>query len=224
MSAGQSGTSSPVIRKRARGQPSWRPSSRRDSMRFAPSLMLVLLAMSSARCLAGEQPSMSRAAWSADLDTLYGQMKSVHPELHHRTDAATMDAYVRRFHREIPHDSWPRFVMGMYRLLAMAGDGHTAFYPPPDAGPGFDTRYPFLPAAFSDGLYVTAAAPAYKDAVGRTNPGHRRTPGCRCVSHGDGLLESRESKAGSSAGFHWCCADPAICPAWELSLPTCRCP
>ena len=34
----------------------------------------------------------------------------------------------------------------------------------PDAGPGFDTRYPFLPAAFSDGLYVTAAAPAFAPA------------------------------------------------------------
>ncbi len=111
-------------------------------------------------------PSMDRKDWAADLDTLYSAMKATHPVLHHKTDAATMDAYVARLHREIPHDSWPRYVMGLYGLLALVGDGHTTFFPFPDQGPGFDTRYPVLPAVFRDGVFITAAAPQYRDTVG----------------------------------------------------------
>lgn len=111
-------------------------------------------------------PSMNPADWSSDLDTLYAAMKGDHPNLHHRTSAAAMDVYVEGFHKAIPTDTWPEYVMGLYRLLALVGDGHTTFYPPPDAGPGFDTRLPLLTEVFADGVYVVSADPAYGDAVG----------------------------------------------------------
>ncbi len=111
-------------------------------------------------------PSMDRADWIADLDTLYAAMKSTHPALHHKTSAEAMDAYVASFRKQIPGDSWPEYVMGLYRLLALAGDGHTTFYPIPDAGPGFDTRYPVLTEVFSDGAYVIGADKRYAGAVG----------------------------------------------------------
>ncbi|HEX2591426.1 MAG TPA: hypothetical protein VHL34_08010 [Rhizomicrobium sp.] len=112
------------------------------------------------------QPSMSRADWASDLDTLYTQMQAIHPALHHHTSAAAMDAYVASFRKTIPTADWPHYVMGLYRLLALVGDGHTTFFPQPDAGPGFDTRYPILPRAFADGVYVVAADKAYAGAVG----------------------------------------------------------
>lgn len=117
-------------------------------------------------CTADPAPSMDRADWTADLDTLYTQMQAIHPALHHRTGAAAMDAYVADFRKAIPNETWPEYVMGLYRLLALVGDGHTTFYPLPDSGPGFDSRYPVLTEAFADGLYVVAADKAYAPLVG----------------------------------------------------------
>jgi len=111
-------------------------------------------------------PSMNRADWAADLDTLYTAMKTIHPNLHHKTDAATMDGAVAALHKQIATDSWPQYVTGLYRLLALVGDGHTTFYPVPAAGPGFDTRLPILTDVFADGVHVTAADAPYRDAVG----------------------------------------------------------
>lgn len=134
--------------------------------RFAALFVgLFLLSVSSA--LADDPaPSMNRAEWRSDLDFLYTQMQAIHPALHHKTDKATMDATVAELRHDISHMTWPQYVMGLYRLMALVGDGHTTFYPQPDAGPGFDTRYPILPTVFSDGVFITAADPAYADAVG----------------------------------------------------------
>jgi hypothetical protein len=111
-------------------------------------------------------PSANTEDWIADFDTMVAAMKATHPSLYHHTSAAEMDAYAARFRGEIAHDTWPEYVMGMYGMLALVGDGHTTFYPQPDAGPGFDTRYPVLTQVFADGVYVTGADKAYAGAVG----------------------------------------------------------
>jgi hypothetical protein len=134
--------------------------------RFAPALFIVLLLITTAHADEAPLPSMNHADWAADLDTLYNAMQATHPSLHHHTSAVDMDAYVASFRRTIPTDTWPEYVMGLYKLLALVGDGHTTFFPQPDAGPGFDTRYPILPQPFADGVYVVAADKAYASAVG----------------------------------------------------------
>lgn len=136
-------------------------------MRWAGSLGLVAFLLTSVPVAADDpQPSMNKADWVRDLDTLYSQMQAIHPSLHHHTKAAEMDAYVTAFRKTIPNDSWPEYVMGLYKLLALVGDGHTTFYPMPDTGPGFETRYPVLTEAFSDGLYIVGADKTYANTVG----------------------------------------------------------
>ena len=132
--------------------------------RFALALSLALFCLMPAR--AADVPSMNRQDWTADFDALYTAMQATHPALHHRTGAAEMDAYAARFRASIAHGTWPEYVMGLYRLLALVGDGHTTFYPQPDAGPGFDMRYPVLTQAFADGVYVIGADKAHAAAVG----------------------------------------------------------
>lgn len=132
--------------------------------RFAFVLSMALLCALPAR--AGDAPSMKTQDWIADFDTLYAAMKATHPALYHRTAAAEMDAYAAKFRAGIANDTWPEYVMGLYGLLALVGDGHTTFYPQPDAGPGFDTRYPILTQAFADGVYVIGADKAHAAAVG----------------------------------------------------------
>lgn len=101
-----------------------------------------------------------------DIDAVHAFMKATHPDLYHHTKQAEMDAYVATFRRDAAKMSWPRYVMGVYRLIRLVGDGHTAIFPFPEAGPGFDTRIPILTEAFADGLYVVAADAPYRDAVG----------------------------------------------------------
>jgi hypothetical protein len=116
--------------------------------------------------------SAARAAWedtsarASDIDALYAFMTATHPDLYHHTAKKEMENYVAGLHRDAPAMSWPRYVMGIYRLIRLVGDGHTAIYPVPDTGPGFDARYPVLTQAFADGLYVVGADAPYHDAVG----------------------------------------------------------
>lgn len=100
-----------------------------------------------------------------DIDALYGFMKATHPALYHHTPENEMNAYVTRFRNEAPAMTWPRYVTGVYRMIRLVGDGHTAIFPFPE-GPGFDVRLPILTEAFADGLFVVAADPQYRDAVG----------------------------------------------------------
>ncbi len=132
---------------------------RRTSLKFAIALLIALTAIPSQAA----QPNPSRVS---DIDALYAFMQATHPDLYHRTPQKELEAYVAGFRRDAPTATWPRYVMGVYRMLRLIGDGHTAIYPVPDAGPGFDTRYPILTQAFADGLYVVGADAPYRDAIG----------------------------------------------------------
>ncbi len=125
-----------------------------------------VLALALAQPAAAADQALDRQARTADIDALYAFMKATHPDLYHHTAQAEMDAYVAAFRIDAPKLSWPRFVLGVYRMLRLVGDGHTAVYPFPSSGPGFDTRLPILTEAFADGLYVIAADPNYGKAVG----------------------------------------------------------
>lgn len=126
--------------------------------------MCALLLAASA--VAQAAPWDDTAARSADIGALHAFMKATHPDLDHHTPQAEMDAYVAAFRRDAAGMSWPRYVMGVYRLIRLVGDGHTAIFPFPAGGPGFDTRLPILTEAFADGLHVIAADAPYKEALG----------------------------------------------------------
>ena len=135
-------------------------------MRILASCLLVVLFGIGGAEAESPQPSMNRFDWTSDLDYLYAEIQTTHPAVYHKTPKADMDAYVAQLRAEIPGESWPRYVLGLYGLLAKVGDGHTTFFPMPDAGPGFDTRYPILPQVFSDGAYIVATDPRYASTLG----------------------------------------------------------
>ena len=116
--------------------------------------------------LASSARSEETQSRTSDIDALHAFMKATHPDLYHHTSQKEMEAYIAGFRREATAATWPRYVMGVYRMVRLVGDGHTAIYPVPDAGPGFDTRYPILTQAFADGLYVVGADAPYREAVG----------------------------------------------------------
>ncbi|MDZ4868838.1 MAG: hypothetical protein SGI91_16080 [Alphaproteobacteria bacterium] len=132
--------------------------------RFATAALCALFLAVSATAHAA--PWDDAKGRTTDIDALHAFMKATHPDLYHHTKQAEMDAYVATFRRDAVNMSWPRYVMGVYRMIRLVGDGHTAIFPFPDAGPGFDTRIPVLTEAFADGLYIIAADTPYQGAVG----------------------------------------------------------
>lgn len=141
-----------------------RTSGDRMLIRILVFCLAALLALAPAHA---EQPWENTAGRAADIDALYAFMKATHPDLYHRTKQAEMEAYAAKLRSEAAAMSWPQFVVGVYRLVSMAGDGHSTLFPMPENGPGFDTRLALRTEAFSDGLFVIEADEAYRDAVGK---------------------------------------------------------
>ncbi len=75
---------------------------------------------------------------------------------------------VDQLYERIPSLARHQIVIGLLRILAMVGDSHTR----PEIGGIADVQkwgyrvYPLRLYLYSDGLFVQAAAPEYRDAVG----------------------------------------------------------
>ncbi|MGA2760918.1 MAG: tetratricopeptide repeat protein, partial [Candidatus Cybelea sp.] len=113
--------------------------------------------------------------WRYDLAFLarWTKAKSYHP---FRTDTgdrfvsdaiytqSQFDAQVRKLSDAVPSLTDPQIELGMMRLLAALGDGHTELGGGPR--PEYATTVPVKFESFEEGLFVTAAAPAYRDLLG----------------------------------------------------------
>ncbi len=119
------------------------------------------------RLVAGDDTStMSRdEGWRYDLWLLHRELTRMHFNPYRVTPKKTMDAFVRRLDSEIPHLTDPQITVRLMRLMRMPGDAHTALRPPALRGP--DARnVPIQLYLFSEGLFVTAAAPDHADLAG----------------------------------------------------------
>lgn len=120
------------------------------------------------RQLAGLPPKegISRdERWRYDLDFALQELKRLHFSLYHSVTPQHLDAEVQDFRAAIPSMNDQEIVVGFFRLFASIGDGHTLMFWPTD--PRF--RFHSLPIQigdFTEGLFVTAAAPPYKHLLG----------------------------------------------------------
>jgi hypothetical protein len=108
---------------------------------------------------------LSADQWRADLAFMVAEMRRRHPNLHHHVDRARFDAAVADLHARIPALQRNEIIVGLMRVAAMIGDGHTRVDPRKD--PHF--RFPSLPLKlylFEDGLFVRAAEASHAALVG----------------------------------------------------------
>jgi hypothetical protein len=75
------------------------------------------------------------------------------------------DASVSRLARAVPDLSDAQIIAGMLKLLQPLGDGH-AFIAPPEGDRELNRILPVKFYQFAEGLFVTAAAPAYRRLLG----------------------------------------------------------
>lgn len=103
--------------------------------------------------------------WRYDLDFFATRMEQVHYDLYGVTSRENFAQAVADLKSNVPSLEDHEIVVGLQRLTAMAGDGHTGIRPRHD-GRFVARRYPLDLYDYSDGLYVQAAAPELAETVG----------------------------------------------------------
>jgi hypothetical protein len=94
--------------------------------------------------------------WRQDLRFMVRELQQRHPNLYHQVSHDAFDRAVSELDSQIPTLPRNRIIVGMMRIAAMIGDGHTRIEPRKDAAFSF----PSLPVKFylfDDGLFVRAA-------------------------------------------------------------------
>ncbi|MEK7406545.1 MAG: hypothetical protein AAB225_15695 [Acidobacteriota bacterium] len=122
--------------------------------------MILLAALVLALPLAAADPARD-TRWREDLQYLAGQLPQRHPNLFFQMKRENFDAAVSDLERRIPELTDAEVTVSMMRIVAAAGDGHTAVFPLPSW-----RRLPVALRWFQDGLFVIAAAPEHSRALG----------------------------------------------------------
>ena len=124
---------------------------------IAISLLCVLGACGS-RSVATQ---VSPEAWRADLRELARDLPRLHANAFHTVSRQRFAAEVTVLDTAIPRLNADQVVVGLMRLVALVGDGHTHLGLPPDW-----PRYPVELVWFGDELRVVATTDAYRAAAG----------------------------------------------------------
>lgn len=114
---------------------------------------------------AAQPAELSPAQWREDLRFMVRELTGRHPDPYHHVSKAAFDAAVAELDGRIPSLQRNQIIVGMMRIAAMIGDGHTRVEPRKD--PKFQFRsLPLKLYLFDDGLFVRAAQPDYAGLLG----------------------------------------------------------
>ena len=103
--------------------------------------------------------------WREDLAYMAEQMPLKHKNLFHSMRREQFDSAVNDLDEKIATMSREQIIVGMAKIVAMVGDGHTNIAPTRDPKIGFHSL-PIKFYFFKNGLYVRAAAKEYAGLVG----------------------------------------------------------
>jgi len=124
------------------------------------ALLIALLVTSSASA----QPARwSAEAWIEDLDFLRLQIGTRHGNPFHAIDGKGLTERFEELRTEIPLLSDFEIAIGIQRLMASLGDGHSWLN---FTGQDLARHFMFDAWAFSDGIYITRAGAGYERAIG----------------------------------------------------------
>ena len=114
---------------------------------------------------AGPLKEMTAEAWREDLRFLASELPKRHASLFARMDEELFKRAVADLDARIPSLPSHEMAVGLARIVAMAGDGHTELFLRQEAT-GF-RRFPLGLHYFGPDLYVLYASPEHREAVGR---------------------------------------------------------
>jgi hypothetical protein len=122
---------------------------------------LTLLILLSSCTSQNATTQITAEAWRADLHYLARELPSHHVNAFHTVSREAFAGEVARLDAAIPGMNGDQVLVGLMRIVALVGDGHTHL----DLPPTF-LRYPIELQWFGDELRVVAAASPYHAAVG----------------------------------------------------------
>ncbi len=136
-------------------------------MNFRNILSVLCLILSlSAVAIFQTNPSSKKsdaAAWRADLKYMAEQIVAVHKDPFHKASREEFNTAVAELDARIPSMADHEIVVGMMRLVAMIGDGHTGLRWGTIATDGV---LPLRFYHFEDGVYIRNAAKPHEELVG----------------------------------------------------------
>jgi Tetratricopeptide repeat len=136
---------------------------------FPMRILAVLICILTQAAFSAAQPQTSltsgeAAKWRADLKFLAEQLPRTHKNAFHSVSREKFAAAVADLDRQIPSMQRHQVVVGIFKLVALIGDGHTHINP---FQPAVKFRtYPVNLYSFSDGIFVRSADPKYAALVG----------------------------------------------------------
>ena len=125
-----------------------------------PLFCLVLLLATAATGF--PQSRLTSEQWREDLRYFSANMQKMHRNLFHSMTREQFESAVKRLDERIPSMADHEIVVELMRIVALIGDGHTGVR----VNQEFKSAYPVRLYLFKDGLFVQAAAPEYREAVG----------------------------------------------------------
>lgn len=109
--------------------------------------------------------ALTPAEWREDLRFMAAEMHRRHKNLYHSITKTQFDEAVADLDARIPRLQRNEIIVGMMRIAAMVGDGHSRVDPRKDKMFGFPSL-PLKLYLFEDGMYVRAAAPEHAALLG----------------------------------------------------------
>jgi tetratricopeptide (TPR) repeat protein len=109
-----------------------------------------------------QQTKLTAAQWREDLRYFAVNMEKTHRNLFHTMKREQFEAAIKQLDERIPSLADHEILVELMRIVAMIGDGHTHVR----VTQQFKSVYPLRLYQFKDGLFVQAAAPEYRAAVG----------------------------------------------------------
>lgn len=139
--------------------------SHRFSGPLAALALLLVAAPLPAQAPATALPQLTAEQWREDLRFFAAELERRHANPFHTISRERFATAVAELDSKIPSLQRNEIIVGLMRLAAMVGDGHTRVDPRKDARFGFQSL-PLKLYLFEDGVYIRAAAPAQAALVG----------------------------------------------------------
>lgn len=133
----------------------------RAFLNFILTVTLVILFCYSSS-YADENQMTIDSSWNQDLDFIYQQVLSIHPDPFTKISKDTFDLNVQRLRNKLDQSTDDEIRTEIIRLVGMIGDGHTRLH-----GKQLSDRwFPLRIEKFKDGHFVTATSPDYQNLIG----------------------------------------------------------
>lgn len=160
-------------------------------------------------------PALSATQWNQDIAFMAAEMERVHKDLFHTLSRDAFLEATQRLARDAGGLQRHQVIVGLARIAASVGDGHTNLSLHRDPAVAFHTL-PLRLYLFEDGLYVRAAAPEQGALVGARVQAIGGVPVAQALERVAALI-ARDNPMGVRALQPLLLAMPEVLHALELS-------